>query len=105
MDWLGSHPNNKGLKGVDDSERKLTDLYYFVARPHLYVFFGRARRSHVSNIGGQVINPRMTPWLHDKLKRRHIDYCVKIHNVLLPKHPKWDISECRTPNGISASVG
>ena len=59
----------------------------------MYVFFGRARRSHVSNVGDQVINPGMRAWLRDKLRRRHIDHCLKIHDGLLPKHSKLDSSE------------
>ena len=59
----------------------------------MYVFFGRARRSHVSNVGDQVINPGMRAWLRDRLKRRHIDHCLKIHDGLLPKHSKLDSSE------------
>ena len=59
MDWVGSHVDDEQLKGVDDAEVKLTNLYYFAARPHIYVFFGRARRSYVSNVGDQVINPGM----------------------------------------------
>ena len=51
MDGAGSHLNDCELKRVDDAEIKLANLYYFVARPHIYVFFGPARRSHVSNVG------------------------------------------------------
>ena len=91
MDWVGSHLNDDELKRVDDAEIKLANLYYFVARPHVYVFFGRARRSHVSNVGDQVINPGMRAWLCDILKRCHIDHCLKIR--------------CEsTPNWIAASV-
>ena len=85
MDRVGSHLDDDELKRVDDAEIKLANLYYFVARPHICVFFGRARRSHVSNVGDQVINPRMRAWLRDRLKRCHIDHCLKIHNGLLPK--------------------
>ena len=59
----------------------------------MYVFFGRARRSHVSNVGNQVINPGMRAWLRDRLQRRHIDHCLKIRDGLLPKHSKLDSSE------------
>ena len=59
----------------------------------MYVFFGRARRSHVSNVGDQVINSGMRAWLRDRLKRRDIDHCLKIHDGLLPKHSKLDSSE------------
>ena len=51
----------------EGTEIKLANLYYFVARTHIYVFFGRARRSHVSNVGDQVINPGMRAWLRDRL--------------------------------------
>ena len=88
MEWVGSHLDDDELKRVDDAEIRLANLYYFVARPHMYVFFGRARRSHVSNVGDQVINPGMRAWLRDRLKRRHIDHCLKIHDALLPKHSK-----------------
>ena len=93
MDWVGSHLDDDELKRVDDAEIRLANLYYFVARPHMYVFFGRARRSHVSNVGDQVINPGMRAWLRDRLKRRHIDHCLKIHDGLLPKHSKLNSSE------------
>ena len=93
MDWVGSHLDDDELKRVDDAEIRLAKLYYFVARPHMYVFFGRARRGHVSNVGDQVINQGMRAWLRDRLKRRHIDHCLKIHDGLLPKHSKLDSSE------------
>ena len=93
MDWVGSHLDDDELKRVDDAEIRLANLYFFVARPHMYVFFGRARRSHVSNVGDQVINPGMRAWLRERLKRRHIDHCLKIHDGLLPKHSKLDSSE------------
>ena len=93
MDWIGSHLDDDELKRVDDAEIKLANLYYFVARPHIDVFFGRARRSNVSNFGDHVINPGMRAWLRDRLKRRHIDHCLKIHDGLLPKHSKLDSSE------------
>ena len=93
MDWVGSHLDDDELKRVDDAEIKLANLYYFTSRPHIYVFFGRARRSHVSNVGDQVINPGMRAWLRDTLKRLHIDHCVKIHDGVLPKHSKLDSSE------------
>ena len=93
MDCVGSHLDDDELKRVDDAEIRLANLYYFVARPHMYVFFGRARRSHVSNVGDQVINPGMRAWLRDRLKRRHIDHCLKIHDGLPPKHSKLDSSE------------
>ena len=41
----------------------------------------------------KVINPGMRAWLRDRLKRRHIDHCLKIHDGLLPKHSKLDSSE------------
>ena len=94
MDWVGSHLNDDELKRVDDAEIKLANLYYFVSRPHMYVFFGRACSSHVSNVGDQVINPSMGAWLRDALKRRHINHCPKIHDGLLSKHSKLDSSEC-----------
>ena len=93
MDWVGNHLDDDELKRVDDAEIRLANLYYFVPRPHTYVFFGRARRSHVSNVGDQVINPGMRAWLRDRLKRRHIDQCLKVHDGLLPKHSKLDSSE------------
>ena len=93
MDWVGSHLDDDELKRVDDAEIRLANLYYLVARPHMYVFFGRARRSHVSNVGDQVINPGMRAWMRDRLKRRHIDHCLKIRDGLLPKHSKLDSSE------------
>ena len=93
MDWVGGHLDDEELKRVEDAEIKLPNLYYFVVQPHMYVFFGRARRSHVSNVGDQVINPGMRAWLRDTLKRRHIDHCLKIHDGLLPKHSKLDGSE------------
>ena len=93
MDWVGSHLDDEELKHVDDAEINLANLYYFVAQPHMYVFFGRARRGHVSNVGDQVINPGMRAWLRDKLKGRHIDHCLKIHDGLLPKHSKLDSSK------------
>ena len=88
MDWVGSHFNDDELKRVDDAEIKLANLYYFVARSRVYVFFSRARRSHVSNARHQVINIGMKAWLRDRLKRCHIDHCLKIHDGLLPKHSK-----------------
>ena len=93
MDRVGSHVDDAELKRVEDAEIKLANLYYFVARPHIYVFFGRARRSHVSNVGDRVINPGMRAWLRDRLKRRHIDHCLKNHDGLLPKHSKLHSSE------------
>ena len=93
MHWVGSHLNDDELKRVDDAEIELANLYSFVAPPQMYVFFGRARRSHVSNVGDQVINPGMRAWLRDRLKRRHIDHCLKIHDGLLPKHSKLDSTE------------
>ena len=93
MDWVGSHLDDDELKCVDDAEIKLANLYYFEARPHIYVFFGRAHRPHVSNVGDQVINRGMRAWLRDRLKRRHIDHCLKILDGLLPKHSKLDSSE------------
>ena len=93
MDWFGSHLNDNELKRVDDAEIKVANLSYFVARPHICVFFGRARRGHVSNVGDSVINPGMRAWLRDTLKRRHIDHCVNIHHGLLPKHSKLDSRE------------
>ena len=93
MDWVGSHLDDDELKRVEDAEIKLANLYYVVVRPHIYVFFGRARRSHVSNVGDQVINPGMRAWLRDRSKRRRIDHCLKIHDGLLPKHSKLDSSE------------
>ena len=93
MDCIGSHLNDDELKLVDDAKIKLANLYYFVARPRIYVFLGRARRSHVSNVGNQVINPGMRAWLRDELKRHHRDHCLKIQDGLLPKHSKLDNSE------------
>ena len=93
MDWVGSHLDDEELKRVDDAEVKLANLYYFMARPYTYVSFGRARRSHVINVGDEVINPGMRAWLRCGLKRRNIDHCVKIHIGLLPKHSKLDSSE------------
>ena len=93
MDRVGSHLHDDELKRVDDAEIKLANLYHFVARPHMYVFFGRARRSHVSNVGDQVINPGMRAWLLDRLKHRHIHHCPKIHDGQLPKHYKLYSSE------------
>ena len=93
VEWVGSHLNDNELKRDNDAEIKLANLYYFVARPHIDVFFGRARRSHVSNVGDQVINPGMRAWLRDRLKRRHIHHCLKIHDGLLPKHSELDSSE------------
>ena len=93
MDWVGSHLDDDELKRVDGAKIKLANLYYFVARPHIYVFFGRSRPSHVSNVGDQVINQGMRAWLRVRLKRRHIDHCLKIHDGLLPKHSKLDSSE------------
>ena len=93
MEWVGSHLDDDELKRVDDAEKKLANLYYFVARPHIYVFFGRARCSHVSNVGDQVINPGMRAWLRDRLKRRHLDQCLRIHDGLLPKDSELDSSE------------
>ena len=49
--------------------------------------------SHVSNVGDEVINSGMRAWLRDRLKRRHIHHCPKIHDGLLPKHSKLDSSE------------
>ena len=72
---------------------KLANLYYFVARLHVYVFFGGAPRSHVSNVGDEVINPGIRAWLEDSLKRRNIDHCPKIHDGLLPKQSKLDSTE------------
>ena len=92
--WTGLEAiDDDELKCVDDAEIRLANLYYFVARPHMYVFFGRARRSHVSNVGDQVINPGMRAWLRDRLKCRHIDHCLKIHDGLLPKHSKLAYDE------------
>ena len=93
MDWVESHLDDDELKRVHDAEIKLANLYYFVALPHMYAFFGRAHCSHVSNVGDQVINPGMRAWLRDELKRRHIDHCLKIHNGLLPTHSTLDNSE------------
>ena len=93
MDWVGGHLDDDELKRVNDAEIKLANLYYFVARPHIYVFFGHARRSHVSNASDVVINPGMRAWLRDRLKRRQVDHCLKIHDGLLPKHSKLDSSE------------
>ena len=93
MDRVGSHLDDDQLKRVDNAEIELANLYFFVAQPHIYVFFGRTRRSHVSNIGDQVINPGMGAWLRDRLKLRHIDHCLKIYNGLLPKHSKPHSSE------------
>ena len=93
MDCVGSHLDDDELKRVDDAEKKLVNLYYFVARPHIYAFFGRARRGHVSNVGDRVISPGMRAWFRDRLKRRHISHCLKIHDGLLPKHSKLDSSE------------
>ena len=93
MEWVGSHLDDDQLKRVDHAEIKLANLYCFVVRAHIYVFFGRARCSHVSNVGDQVINP-VRAWLRDRLKRRHIDHCLKIHDGLLPKHSKLDSSQC-----------
>ena len=59
MDWVGSHLHDHEGKRVDDAEIKLANLYYFAARPNMYVFFGRARCSHVSNVGDRVFNPGM----------------------------------------------
>ena len=55
--------------------------------------FPRARRSRVSNVGDQVINPGMRAWLRDRLKRCCIHHCLKIHDGLLPKHSKLDSTE------------
>ena len=88
MDWVRSHLDDDELKRVADDEIQLANLYHFVARPHMYVFFGRARRSHVNNDGDQVIHPGMRAWLRYILKRRHIDRCLKIQDGLLPKHSK-----------------
>ena len=57
--WVGVHLNDDELKRVGDAEAKLSNLSYFAVRPHIYVFFGRARRRHVSNVGDQVIKPGM----------------------------------------------
>ena len=38
MDWVESHLNDDELKCVHDAEIKLANLYYFVARPHSYVW-------------------------------------------------------------------
>ena len=67
IDWVGSHLDNDELKRLDDAEITLANLYYFVVRPHLYAFFGRACRSHVSNVGDQVINPGIRAWLRERL--------------------------------------
>ena len=93
MDWVGSHLDDDDSKCVDDAEIRLANLYYFVARPLMYVFFGRARRSHVSNVGDQVINPGMRAWLRDRLKRHDIDHSLKIDDGLLLKYSKLDTSE------------
>ena len=42
MDWVGSHVNDDELKRVDDAEVKSSNLYYFVARPHIYVLNNNA---------------------------------------------------------------
>ena len=89
MDWVGSHLDDDKLKRVDDAEIRLANLYFFVARPHMYVLFGRARRSHVSNVGDQVINPGMRAWLRNRLKRHHIDHCLKIHEDCCQSTPSW----------------
>ena len=86
MDSVGGRLNDDELKRVDDAEMSLANLYFFVARPHISVFFRRARGSNVINDCDQVINRGMEAWLRDRLKRRHIDHCLKIHDGLLPKH-------------------
>ena len=35
----------------------------------------------------------MRAWLRDRLRFRHIDHCLKIHDGLLPKHSKLNSSE------------
>ena len=106
MDWIGSHLNDDELKRVNDAEMKLANLYYFVVRPHIYVFFGRDRRSHVGNVGDQVINPGLRAWLRDGLKRPHIDHCMKIHNGLLPNHSKLGSSErTMNPDNVACRMG
>ena len=51
MDLTGSQRRDDELQLVHDHEIKLANLYYFVARPDAYFFFGRARSSLVSSFG------------------------------------------------------
>ena len=38
--------NDNGSKHVGHAESKLRNLFYFAARPHIYVFFDSARRNN-----------------------------------------------------------
>ena len=55
MDCVGSHLDDDELKRVDDAEIRLANLYYYVARPHMYVFFGRARGESPPNPKAQTV--------------------------------------------------
>ena len=47
---MGSGANNNEDKRLGDTEKRLSNFYYFAARPQIYIFFHHAWRRNIGNV-------------------------------------------------------